>query len=177
MKTKITSILFLLLLTININAKTYKDIFPETNSRKYSVALHFGCSGYGDDLGLQQFLISTTINGVYFDFGGWPRSHGSDVRVGVWDDDAALTFHVGYQIPIQTWLRITQMIGYAYNAAGITNEHNWSVNSYGIHNSFHEQNSFRRFDYGAQLTFNIKHVNLCATLTRSSWYGQIGIEF
>ena len=114
---------------------------------------------------------------MYLDAGGWPRRHGSDVRVEKWDDDEALTFHVGYQIPIQKWLRITPMVGYAHNATGTTNGYNWSANSNGIHNKFEAEDSFSEFDYGAQLTFNINRINLLGTLTRYNWYVGISVEF
>ena len=113
---------------------SYKDVFKKANNT-FNIAIHFGGIGCSQDLGLQEFLVSTTIKGVYADFGGWPSKHGSDVDVDVWDDDKALTCHLGYQVPVTNWLRIIPMVGYAYDVTGTTDGHDWSYNN-GIHNKF-----------------------------------------
>lgn len=78
---------------------SYKDVFKKANNT-FNMAIHFGGIGCSQDLGLHEFLVSTTIKGVYADFGGWPSMHGSDVDVDVWDDDKAITCHLGYQVPV-----------------------------------------------------------------------------
>ena len=153
---------------------SYKDTFKYTNT-KFNVGVHFGAIGCSDDLGLQEFLVSTTIYGVYADFGGWPSSHGSDVRVDTWDDDKAYTGHIGYQVPITKWLRVIPMVGYAYDATGTTDGHHWSYDN-GIHNKFNVDDEISGVDYGAAIVFNINHVNIQATATRYNWYVGIGFE-
>ncbi len=172
-----TLIMMFTFMSINtVNANNYKEIFKETNT-KINFGFHFGGIGCSDDLGLQQILMSTTIYGVYADFGGWPSSHGSDVRVDTWDDDKALTFHVGYQVPITKWLRVIPMVGYAYDATGTTDGYNWHTDSNGIHNKFNVDDQIKDFDYGGAVVFNMKHFNIQVTATRYSWYAGIGIEF
>lgn len=155
---------------------SYKDVFKKANNT-FNMAIHFGGIGCSQDLGLQEFLVSTTIKGVYADFGGWPSAHGSDVDIDVWDDDKAITCHLGYQVPVTNWLRIIPMVGYAYDAMGTTDGHNWSCDSNGIHNKFNIDEKVEGLDYGAAVVFNINHVNIQGTYTKYNWYIGIGYEF
>ena len=170
-------VLFSFVCINNVNAdNTYNDVFKKANNT-FNMGIHFGGIGCSQDLGLQEFLISATIKGVYADFGGWPRSHGGDVGVDVWDDDEAITCHLGYQLPITNWLRVIPMVGYAYDATGTTDGYNWSYNSHGIHNEFDIAEEVKGFDYGTAIVFNIKHVNIQGTYTKYNWYVGIGYEF
>ena len=155
---------------------SYKDVFKKANTT-FNIAIHFGRIGCSQDLGLQEFLVSTTIYGIYADFGGWPSKHESDVDVNVWNDDKAITCHLGYQIPLTNWLRIISMAGYAYDATGITDGYNWSCDHNGIHNKFYADKMVNGFDYGAAVIFNINHVNIQGTYTKYNWYIGIGYEF
>lgn len=67
----LTMIMLLTFININnVNAQTtYRDVFKYTNT-KFNMGFHFGGIGCFDDLGLQEILVSTTIYGVYADFGG-----------------------------------------------------------------------------------------------------------
>ena len=159
-----------------IAQNSYKDVFKKANNT-FNMAIHFGGIGCSQGLGLQEFLVSTTIKGVYADFGGWPSKHGSDVDVDVWDDDKALTCHLGYQVPVTNWLRIIPMVGYAYDATGTTDGYNWSCDSNGIHNKFNIDEKVEGLDYGAAVVFNINHVNIQGTYTKYNWYIGIGYEF
>lgn len=172
----ILTLVFSFVCVNNVMAQnTYKDVFKNTNTT-FNIAVHFGCIGYSQDLGLQEFLVSTTIYGVYADFGGWPSTHGSDTDVDVWDDDKAITCHIGYQVPVTNWLRVIPMAGYAYDATGTMDGHHWSYNN-GIHNKFNIDEKVEGFDYGAAVVFNIKHVNIQATYTKYNCYIGIGYEF
>ena len=123
------------------------------------------------------FALSTTIYGFYFDVGVCPSSHESDVRVDKWDDNKALMFHAGYQLPLTKWLRVIPIIGYSHYASGTTDGSNYHVTSNGIHNEFTADESFSKFDYGTAAVFNMNHINLQATITRYSWYLGVGYEF
>lgn len=155
---------------------SYKDVFKQVNST-CNATIHFGCIGGSQDLGLQEIVGSMTIYGVYADFGGWPAIHENDVDVDVWDDNKAIIFHLGYQVPLTKWLRIVPMAGYAYDASGTVDGYNWSCGYNGIHNKFNVDEQVSGFDYGAALVFNIKHVNISGTYTKYNWYVGIGYEW
>lgn len=155
---------------------SFKDNF-KTENNTTSFGLHFGCIGQHQDMGLQIFMGSVSVKGFYLDFGGWPQDHASDVRVDTWDADRAFLAHIGYTVPINSFIRITPVVGYALNESGTTNGHKWSATSSGIHNSFNADFSCKGFDPGCVLTINIKHFNLYGTYTRFAWYGGIGLEF
>ena len=149
---KIIIMLTILLSFVCVNnviaQNSYKDVFKKANNT-FNIAIHFG---------------------------GWPSKHGSDVDVDVWDDDKALTCHLGYQVPLTNWLRIIPMVGYAYDVTGTTDGHDWSYNN-GIHNKFNIDEKVEGFDYGAAVVFNINHVNIQGTYTKYNWYIGIGYEF
>lgn len=176
MRKTILTAFILFFIAFSANAETYKDIFNYANKRT-NINFLFGCNGYNTDIALQEFGMSFTTHGIYADLLLWPRKHGSDVRVDKWDDDECLTFHVGYQIPIQKWVRITPIVGYTYNACGTTDGYNYSCGNNGINNKFNADYEYKEFDYGAVLTFNINHVNVSATLTNYNWYVGLGVEF
>ena len=160
-------------------AQSYKEMFSEEN-RKLSFGFHFGAVGQAQDLGLQIIMGSVTFHGVYVDFGGWPQGHGSDVRVDKWDADRAFIFHVGYQVPIARWLKVTPMIGYACDETGYTDGSDWRVTDSGIHNKFHADKEVKGFDYGGQVTFAIPvgkktDLHIMGTYTKYCWYGGLGL--
>lgn len=68
------------------------------------------------------------------------------------------------------------MVGYAYDATGMTDGYHYSTDRNGIHNSFNTDYKVEGVDYGAAVVFNIKHLNIQATATRYSWYVGIGFE-
>ena len=153
----------------------FRDNFKYENN-SVSFGLHFGAVGQLQDLGLQIFMGHLSFKGIYLDFGGWPQSHGSDVRVGTWDADRAWLIHAGYIIPLNSFLRITPLIGYAKNETGITNGYHWTVTPGGIHNDFESEWSCGGFDFGGQLTININHLNIYGTFTKFAWYAGLGYE-
>lgn len=66
-------IMFVLLLSFvcvnNSNAQNiYNDVFKKANT-SFNMGIHFGSIGCSQGLELQEFLVSTTIYGVYADFG------------------------------------------------------------------------------------------------------------
>ena len=170
------SILFFLFLGIEADAKGFSDNFKAENHH-WNLGLLFGGIGQTEDLGMPVFAVSTTIYGFYFDVGVCPSSHKSDVRVDKWDDNEALMFHAGYQLPLTKWFRVIPIIGYSHCASGTTDGSNYHVTSNGIHNKFTADESFSKFDYGTASVFNINHINLQAAITRYSWYLGVGYEF
>lgn len=174
---KFLCLLFVLIVGTNgIKAQSFKETFKSEN-KHIGFGVHFGAIGQTEDLGLQVLMANLTVYGFYFDIGGWPRSHGDDVRVEEWDDDEAFMFHVGYQLPVTKWLRFVPMVGYAHDATGTTNGHHWTTSNNGINNKFEVDDKFSKFDYGLGTVFNMKHFNIQGTVTRYSWYIGFGAEF
>ena len=166
--------------TMSLSTEKPKYSFKEnlkTENNCLSLGVHFGAIGQLQHMGLQIFMFSMSVKGFYLDFGGWPQDHAGDVRVDTWDADKAILFHLGYTVPINKFIRLTPLVGYASNESGVTNGHNWSATSSGIHNQFEVEWSKKGFDPGCQLTINIKHFNIYGTFTRFAWYGGIGFEF
>lgn len=113
---------------------------------------------------------------VYFDIGGYPRSHGSDTRVDKWDDDTAFLFHLGYQFPLCYWLRVIPIIGYSETSCGYTDGYRWKPNGYGIVNKYIPETKSNGFDYGIQIVGNINRLTISATLTKRNYYFGVGID-
>ena len=172
---KFLILITLIFISIDASSFSFRDNFKNENNN-LSFGFHFGAVGQLQDLGLQIFMGSISYKGFYFDFGGWPQSHGSDTNVGVWDADRAYLVHFGYTIPLTSFIILTPMIGYASNESGYTDGYNWHVTNSGIHNEFVSQWDCKGFDFGAQLTINIKHFNIYGTFTKYAWYGGIGYE-
>lgn len=178
MKKKIIFIVLSLCFSLCLQGQSYKEIFRKVNTTNFNIGIHYGRCGWTKELSLNELIVSATFCGVYIDCGGWPRKHGSDTRIGYWNGDKkCTTFHIGYQIPIQECFRITPLIGYAYIAEGTTDGHHWSYNSHhGIVNSFIPTYTFKSFDYGVQITFNINHINIHSTITKNNWCIGLGWE-
>ena len=166
----------------SINIISAQSFFDE--NRNISAGVHFGAVGQNQDLGLQIIMFNATIYGVYIDFGGWPQDHASDANIDIWDANKAFLFHVGYQVPVSSWLKITPLIGYANDESGYTNGYNWKVNRNGIHNQFVSEESVNGFDFGIQTKFEISissnkntSIDIMGTYTKYSWYGGLGLTF
>lgn len=167
------------MISISSYSKSFSQNFVDEN-KSISFGFHFGAVSQLQDWGLQIIMCDFTFYGVYIDFGGWPQSHGSDVRIDKWDADKAIVFHAGYQVPITSWLKITPMIGYFNNQSGWTDGGDWYADSYSIHNKFHCNNELSGFDFGGQIKFEIpcgKHTSfdIMGTFTKNCWYGGIGL--
>lgn len=168
-----------ILIAIMCLANTYAQSFIDRN-KNISIGAHFGAVGQNEDMGLQIIMLNVTVYGVYIDFGGWPQSHGSDINVGIWEADKAELFHIGYQLPVTNWLKITPLIGYANDETGYTNGYNYKIDQYGIHNQFISETGISDFDFGGQAKFEIPinkktSIDIMGTYTKYSWYGGIGV--
>ena len=177
-------LLSIIFFSLSINAE--ENIFSKYN-QSTSFGIQFGAVDQQNDLGFQTLMFHLSVYGVYADIGGWPRSHGSDVRVDKWDDESCFMFHLGYQIPISSWFKITPIAGYYNHKSGMTDGYHWKVTSNGISNSFKVQDQYSGFDYGVNAMFHI-HLNkktenstgfdlqLGGTYTKNAWYAGIGLN-
>ncbi len=156
---------------------SFGQTFFERN-KNMSFGVHFGAVDNlnGKHMGFQTLMVSMSAYGVYADIGGWPSSHGSDVRIDKWDDEKCLAFHVGYQFPFLTWLKITPLIGYYNHQIGTTDGSNWKVTNNGIHNHFTSDEESLGFDYGGSVQIDIKRFSIFGTFTKNMWYGGIGFN-
>lgn len=169
--------LFLTFAFIIASITSFGQAFFERN-KNVSFGVHFGAVDNlnGTHMGFQTLMVSMSIYGVYADIGGWPSSYESDVRIDTWDDEKCSSFHVGYQFPVLTWLKITPLIGYYNHQIGTTDGSEWKVTNYGIHNQFTSDEELLGFDYGGSVQIDIKRFSIFATFTKNMWYGGIGFN-
>lgn len=172
MKKNILTLLFTLL-TISVNAQTFFE-----RNKNISFGIQFGAVDHHNntDMGFQTLMATVSCYGVYLDIGGWPRAYGSDARIDKWDDEYCIAFHIGYQLPILDWLKITPIIGYYNHESGYTDGYYWKVNQYGIDNKFVALDELNGFDYGGNIQIDIKRFSIFGTFTKNMWYAGIGFN-
>ena len=102
-----------------------------------------GCFGFG-----------ITVYNVYADIVYKPRKYSKDISVKKWNDTRELLAHIGYRIPIQKFY-VTPLIGFIITQFGKTDGSDWTINSNGIHNSFHTHTTKVEFDAGAKVGYKI----------------------
>lgn len=170
-------LLFFFLIALSLNAKAqYSETFSFCN-KSYSIGFLGGAVTFPSD-NYVMLGFNTTIYGVYFDFGGFPRLNGEATsNTGVHDDKYSLSTHIGYQIPITKWLRIIPMIGYSMKSEGYSDTGHGSLHPGGMTTDYYETGSSNGFDYGGQLVIGIKHLNIFGTYNKHSIYGGIGYQF
>ena len=172
MKKIICAILFVLI-SICTNAQSFFE-----RNKNVSLGIQFGAVDQHNhtEMGFQTLMVNTTCYGVYLDVGGWPRSHGDDVRIDEWDDEYCFAFHLGYQLPVLKWLKITPIAGYYKHESGYTDGSHWKVVNYGISNKFVAQDKLNGFDYGCNIQIDIKQFSIFGTITKNMWYAGIGFN-
>lgn len=167
----------LVFIFVMANVTSFGQTFFERN-KNISMGIQFGAVDQHNntDMGFQTLMINVSCYGVYLDIGGWPRTHSSDVRVDKWDDESCFAFHVGYQLPFLSWLKITPLIGYYNHKSGYTDGSNWTINRYGINNKFVVQDKLNGFDYGGNIQIDIKRFCILGTFTKNMWYAGVGFN-
>ena len=168
--------------SITVNAKSILDY-----NKSASFGVQFGAVDQQNDFGFQTLMFHVSVYGVYADIGGWPRSHGGDTRIDKWDDENCFMFHLGYQVPLCSWFKVTPIMGYYNHKSGTTNGHYWKVGNNGVVNKFEVKDTYSGFDYGVNAMFHI-HLNkqensttrtslqLGGTYTRNAWYAGLGLD-
>ena len=173
MKKIFLSLVFAIITVININGQTFFE-----RNKNVSIGIQFGAVDQHNhtDMGFQTLMVNVSCYGAYLDIGGWPRKHGSDTRVDKWDDESCFAVHIGYQLPIFKWLKITPLAGYYNHKTGYTNGYNWNVTSSGINNEFVVNKQLNGFDYGGNIQIDIKRFSIFGTFTKNMWYAGIGFN-
>lgn len=170
---KIMIIMLFALISMGANAQTFFE-----RNKNVSIGIQFGAVDQHNhtDMGFQTLMVNVSCYGAYLDIGGWPRKHGSDTRVDKWDDESCFAFHVGYQLPILGWLKITPLVGYYNHKSGYTDGYNWKTNNSGINNKFVVKDKLNGFDYGGNVQIDIKRFCILGTFTKNMWYAGIGFN-
>lgn len=181
MKKNIIIIALCVISVLTTNAKSILDYNKST-----SFGVQFGAVDQQNDFGFQTLMFHVSVYGVYADIGGWPRSHGNDVRIDKWDDESCFMFHLGYQIPLCSWFKVTPLMGYYKHESGMTDGYHWRSGNNGIVNKFDVHDKFNGFDYGVNAMFHIRLNNkenkpgyslqLGGTYTRNAWYAGLGLD-
>jgi hypothetical protein len=119
-------------------------------NKGYEIGLIGGVIGVYDDLSYGAFGLNFTAYGVYVDFLGMPRAHEKSTDVDVHENEkTSIGVHLGYQLPLTTWLSIIPVVGYASVKNGTTDGSNYKINKQtGITNSYKVKDENGGFDYG-----------------------------
>lgn len=179
MKKFLLTLVFLCTLCCNSFSQSY---FYANNT--VEIGVHFGCIDKinGKDAELPIILGSISCYGIYADIGGWSPKHANDYRHYDWDDEDCFAFHVGYQIPVMRYVKITPIIGYYEHRFGWTDGYNKYWDYYGEpHNAFITEYKIERFDCGGQIQLSIPcsdnvNFNLMGTCTTNMFYGGLGVS-
>ena len=177
------TILVLAILLGSISANAQWLPVGEVNFKHYGVGFQAGALGLGKEV--TRFAIGANVlaYGVYMDFLYSAPQHAHDPKVTLWDDNSGYAIHVGYQIPILTFLRVIPIIGYAEVNKGITDgtkySYDYSVTDkrWVINNEYTKTWDDGGFDAGGSVVLNIGKVNVFVTGTMSSVYGGVGVAF
>ena len=154
----------------------FAQTFFERNNNRFSMGVQVGKVYNPEVFKYPTYIINVSYYGVYLDIGGCPRSHRSDVRVDKWKDSSYFTFHVGYQLPVLNWLRVTPLVGYYCHKSGYTDGYDYTVDKYGIHNRFDVTDQKSGFDFGGNLQFDINRFSIFCTFTKKLWYAGLGFN-
>lgn len=178
---KRTLLILTLLLPLSLHAQEstggYKELFKSTN-RGLALAMNLG--GIADinshyELGVGASLC---MYGVFFDFLLSGPSYGSSKSVGEWTDSMLYSLHGGYQVPITRQFIITPLLGLAVYSEGKTNGYHYTVTSTGdISNTYMASSVYKRFDYGACLTFIIPNSSFKIDLSATRYTFSVGVGF
>lgn len=182
MKKFLLTLVFLCTLCCN----TYSQSLLYYNNT-VEVGVHFGyetrTSNYwGYNINSPVITASIAAYGIYIDFGGWGPSHRNDYRFDDWDDESILFGHIGYQIPLSRFIKITPMIGYYNHKIGWTDGYDWYYDYDGYKtNRFVTEYEWDSFDVGGQVQLSIPcsdivNFNVMGTITNNLWYGGIGFS-
>ena len=119
-------------------------------NKGYEIGLIGGVIGVYDDLSYGAFGLNFTAYGVYVDFLGMPQAHEKSTDVDVHENEkTSIDVHLGYQLPLTTWLSIIPVVGYASVKNGTTDGSNYKINKQtGITNSYKVKDENGGFDYG-----------------------------
>lgn len=130
---------------------------------------------------------SISIYGLYADILYKSPQHRRTVehpgnRSGIWyGETRAIAAHIGYQIPLCKYFKITPLVGYTKVEYGYTDWWCTRVDNYGVHNKFVPQYVKEDIDYGGQATFyipcnNSVSLTVSGAYTRYTIYGGIGFS-
>lgn len=177
------SIMVMLVSTIGIEAQEIHLSYKETvefAKKTPNVALLFG--GIQDLDHRYNFSVGASVcyRCFYLDASFKSPKYGSTTNVGVWEDSKGFTFHLGYQIPIVYYFRVTPVIGMVNYSYGKTDGWDWTVDSGGVHNEYTAEEESRWFDYGisTQYAFNkVSRLTLNASITRRTFNIGLGYIF
>lgn len=175
---KVVVLLLMALLGTKAQAQLLQGDAFKAN-KGYEIGLIGGVLGVYDDLSYGAFGLNFTAYGVYVDFLGMPRAHEKSTDVKKHENEkTSLGVHLGYQLPLTTWLSVIPVVGYASVKNGTTDGSNYTISSQsGITNSYKVKDEISGFDYGGLLCVNIKKVRIYAAGTRYGIYGGIGLAF
>lgn len=157
--------------------------FADVNFGHAGIAFQGGALGLGKEVTRAAFGANLLVYGVYIDALYAGPQHKHDPKLDTWDDNNAISVHLGYQIPIIEYVRIIPIVGYAQVSKGITDgtdynvEYSTSSRSWLVNNKYTKTWKEGYFDAGGSIVVNIGPANIFLTGTMCSVYGGIGVEF
>ena len=153
------------------------------NVGRFDVGANLGVVGIGCDY--SNFGVGGVIcvYGVYVDFLSVSPEHKYDNHVtpNMYNDTAALSINIGYQIPVLPWLRIMPLVGHCHTSAGLTDATTVNIevndNSATMYHDFNVTSRRHYLNYGCGLIIQpIQWVNVYAVYTRHAIYGGISVS-
>lgn len=169
---KIAILIALALSALSANAVEWFP-FGAVNRHKWNISLQGGYNHRGDGLVVGG---SFTVRGFYFMLGGLGSTHERDTGVSTWTENASITMHVGYQIPIARGFRIVPKLGVAGTGTVTTYGDDWSISHGSIKNETSTDMTLY-FDYGVNVVFNHRKLLITLGISRCTYTGGIGLEF
>ena len=162
----------------------YCSFVQSENMFKRNKAFGFGIGytklNYSDDISDNAIGGFFNLYGVYLEgsFGGL-GGHRNSVEVKKWDDEKdGYCIHVGYQIPLCKYFRITPIVGYTSTKIGETDGYHWSVGDGHIYNSYNTRERVSGIDYGAISSVLIENLFVVyGTITNRIFSVGIGFDF
>lgn len=175
---KYISIIIFIILCLSVRAQSNKA---------FDMAFQVGCvnmDGHSEHVAIGGSL---SIYGVYADILYKSPEHRRTIeypnnKSGIWHGETrAITAHIGYQIPLCKYVKVTPLVGYAKTEYGYTDWWSWGVDNNGVYNNFISQYMKDDIDYGGQAVFYIPCANnvsltISGTYTRYTVYGGIGFS-
>ena len=132
-----------------------------------------------DIYGISGIQCSLSGWGVYVDIAtNTEGSHSGNMGIDKYDGYYALSWHVGYALPLCNWFKVIPHIGMQTWLKGYYDGSDWYVNEGTIVNEFKDaRGDYRKFDYGATLQFTaFKHLNIYVNVTSYNVGAGIGFS-
>ena len=133
--------------------------------------------------GVRSSAVTFNVFGAHFDYhSNTEGNHVRNLGVDNYDGYNAISWHIGYSIPITPHFSITPLVGKVNYQEGYYNGSNWGVDDNGIVNEWVSVSELADIDFGAKATLDILDaeylgIAIFATLTAYTYSGGFELIF